>query len=345
MFEEGLKRWAEETGRRFAVSGLEVLSEVRERLGALREGGQIEPGFFFENLNGFRYLDDLGVEDPEAVLMVSVPAPAHVVAIDLGSGPVDGIFPPTYVRYRALFEDILKELRKALGSGAAIGTLKAPLKSISVRMGLTKYGRNNVTYVPGFGSYHQLCGYVVGGEAGKRLRKAFGRPAPEPFETSLDLCGTCRACLKACPTGAIRKDRFLISAEKCYTLYSERGGTLPDGLPTAASACFVGCLACQEACPENRGKLKHERMDVAFTKAETDVLLELGRREAAGEGSVSAGEGHGACGPAPAGIPLGLWAGIVSKFERLDVSESIGSMGRNLEMCRRTLGAPDARPS
>ncbi len=334
MIEDGLRLWADGKGRRFAVSGIEVLTEVRAMLEKRRDEGSIDPGFFRENLNGFRYLDDGDVEDPEAVLLVSAPRPAHVVSFDLGGGPVDGILPPTYVRYRVFFEDVRAELTEALGDGAAIDILKAPLKSLSVHMGLSAYGRNNVTYVPGFGSYHQLCGYVVGGEAGRRLREAFGRPTLSG-EVLLERCETCRACLKACPTGAIQEHRFLISAEKCYTLYSERRGALPDGIRPAGPACLVGCLACQEACPENKGLLRHEALDVAFTAEETTALVELGRREAAGKAVERASGSPGDGSPVSTGVPPDLWPGIVAKFERLNISEDIEAIGRNIEAYRQ----------
>ncbi len=189
-------------------------------------------------------------------------------------------------------------------------------------MGLTVYGRNNVTYAPGFGSYHQLCGYVVGGESGRRLRAAFGRARPESAESSLELCRTCRACLKACPTAAIRADRFLISAEKCYTLITESRGALPDGIGAAGPKCLVGCMACQVACPENKGKLTYERLDVAFTDAETEALLELGRCEAAGKGLES--------GMTPDGLSPSVWAAVKDKFGRLRISMDIEAVARNL---------------
>ena len=37
----------------------------------------------------------------------------------------------------------------------------APLKPLAVRLGLVRYGRNNVTYAPGMGSYIQLLGYLT----------------------------------------------------------------------------------------------------------------------------------------------------------------------------------------
>jgi epoxyqueuosine reductase len=317
MIEERLKRWSTEKGRTFAVSGLDVLETARLGLEARRDDGLIDAGFYRDNLGGFGYPGDAGVEGAEAVLIVSVPSPAHVVTFEREAGPVRAVLPPTYVRYRAIFEDVKGEIEAALGGGVRIGILKAPLKSLSVCTGLAAYGRNNLTYVEGSGSYHQLCGYVVGGEAGRRLKTALGRTMPAAIETSLARCRSCRACITACPAGAIREDRFLISAEKCVTLYSERRGPFPAGIRGAASSsCLVGCLECQEICPENKGRLRYELTDVTFTAAETGALIELGRREAVGEN--------------PAWPDTGLWPGIAGKFERFGCSEDAGMFARNL---------------
>ena len=74
----------------------------------------------------------------------------------------------------------------------------------------------------------------------------------------------------------------------------------PEGIRQAGPHCLVGCLACLEACPENKGKLLYERLDIAFTEPETRALLELGRLENAGKGK----EG----GTPPSGTSPALWA-------------------------------------
>jgi epoxyqueuosine reductase len=38
-----------------------------------------------------------------------------------------------------------------------------PLKSLAVRSGLAAYGRNNVCYVPGMGSFLELVGLYMAG--------------------------------------------------------------------------------------------------------------------------------------------------------------------------------------
>ncbi len=321
MIEEALRRWAGAKGARFAVAGVEVIEEVRGKLEERRDKGLIDGALFRQYMSGFRYRDDPGVAEPEAVLLVSLKSPVHFVSFALAGRTFDGLLPSTYYRYQAVFTDVLTELNKAFGEGVPISLLKAPLKSLSVRMGLSLYGRNNVTYVSDSGSYHQLCGYVVGGEPGRRLREAFAGPL-SALESPLERCAACRACRDACPAGAIREDRFLLSAERCNTLFSEARGVLPGGIRLAGPACLVGCLACQVICPENKGKVPYERLGVAFTDPETRALLELGRLEAAGEGKEKR--------TAPAGVAASVWATAQEKFDRLQLSEDLEAVARNL---------------
>ena len=82
------------------------------------------------------------------------------------------------------------------------------------------------------------------------------RPPPravwsEPQE--LERCERCSACLRACPTGAIRADRFLLDTERCLTWVNEDGRPFPAWVEPAWHTCAVGCLRCQQACPENLG--------------------------------------------------------------------------------------------
>lgn len=66
--------------------------------------------------------------------------------------------PPTYLYYPNLrAEEILKRILSPGGYQTARTNL--PLKLLAARSGLGSYGKNNICYVPGMGSYHRLMAF------------------------------------------------------------------------------------------------------------------------------------------------------------------------------------------
>ena len=129
---------------------------------------------------------------------------------------------------------------------------------LAVRSGLAAYGRNNVTYVTGLGSFHRLSAFYsdmpCDGDEWHELRL-------------LDRCVKCRLCHRLCPTGAIARDRFLLHAERCIVFHNEKPWTVPfpAWLDPAWHNCLVGCLLCQAKCPENRDRCRDLSDGCGFT--------------------------------------------------------------------------------
>ncbi len=159
--------------------------------------------------------------------------------------------------------DLLADLLQARGYHITTAPT-LPLKRLAVCSGLAKYGRNNITYVQGMGSFQSLAAFYTDLPVEEGQWRA---------PVMMARCEHCTVCLNNCPTGAIRPDRFLIDNERCLSCLNEVPDPFPDWLPASVHHCLYDCLRCQEACPENKSRVHDVVGPISFDEHETEALL------------------------------------------------------------------------
>jgi len=215
---------------------------------AARFGAWLDAGY----AGGMDYLTRTRVErgDPERLL----PGCRSVLALALAYGPRedDPSWRPVsrYARGRD-YHDLMRPrlaavvdyLRQAAGpataSRAAVDTSAVLERDLAARAGLGWIGKNTNLIAVGGGSY-----FFIGTVLTTAALVADG-PAT-------DHCGTCTACLDACPTQAF-VGPWVLDARRClaYLTIEHRGDVADEWKPEMRDWLF-GCDVCQEVCPWNR---------------------------------------------------------------------------------------------
>lgn len=90
-----------------------------------------------------------------------------------------------------------------------------------------------------------------------------------------DHCGTCTACLDACPTDAI-VEPYVVDSRKCisYATIELRDETLPSSITENQNGWLYGCDICQDVCPWNRFEEPTNELRFEPRKNETSISLD-----------------------------------------------------------------------
>ncbi|UCH85520.1 MAG: tRNA epoxyqueuosine(34) reductase QueG [Candidatus Latescibacterota bacterium] len=147
--------------------------------------------------------------------------------------------------YHTVVGDMLGELDRRLKgrfagmeSRIVVDTQPISERDLAIRAGIGWLGKNTCVISPGYGSWIFLGELIIN----VPLR------SDKPLDT---LCGSCTACIDACPTGAI-VEPFVIDANKCISyLTIEKRGDIPEDYHRSIGSRLFGCDTCQLVCPFN----------------------------------------------------------------------------------------------
>jgi epoxyqueuosine reductase len=263
-----LLRQLDEKGYKGRIVPVHRLRDLQEEIEGHHRQGVLDEEFYQERLTHFHFSPPDDLPEARSLIVVAIPQPQIRFTFTWNGEAISLIVPPTYLHWKRTDQqgrDLVAEIVGAQGYRVAQGRL--PEKLLAAHSGLGAYGRNNICYVEGLGSFH----YPV----------VLFSDLPCPEDTwqearMLERCQECQACLRACPTGAITAERFLLHAERCLTFRNEKPGSVPfpAWLDPAWHNCLVGCMICQRVCPQNKEFLQWVEEGTEFSAEETALLLE-----------------------------------------------------------------------
>lgn len=253
----------EQNGYKGRVVSIQHIDDLKKGIAVHYNEGVIDKTLYDEYLADFNFEIPADFPAVSTLIVTSAPQPQYRVSFTFKGGLYQFIMPPTYSHETdGSVEDVLLDVLRPQGFNLRRASL--PEKLLAVHSGLAKYGRNNISYIEGLGSFYRLRTYYS------------DLPAVDDGWQELQLmeqCNKCRACVNKCPTRAIVEDRFMIQAEKCLTFHNERKDEFPDWIDRSWHNCLIGCMECQSVCPANKKLLHWYEEKESFTEEEGELIL------------------------------------------------------------------------
>ena len=129
-------------------------------------------------------------------------------------------------------------------------------KAWAAKSGLGWVGKNSNLITQKVGSFYFIAELIID------LELDYDAP-------TTDHCGSCTACLDACPTEAIVAP-YVVDGSKCISYFTiELKDNLPQEMKGKFDDWMFGCDVCQDVCPWNRFSKPHNE---PFFQTNSDIL-------------------------------------------------------------------------
>lgn len=143
---------------------------------------------------------------------------------------------------------LLEEIHKAIGEvngRAFVDSAPVMERAWAKRSGLGWIGKNSLLLNREQGSFFFLAELIID------LELEYDGPIK-------DYCGTCTACIDACPTDAI-VEASVVDGSKCISYFTiELKEEIPSDVKGKFENWIFGCDICQDVCPWNRFATPHQ---------------------------------------------------------------------------------------
>lgn len=132
----------------------------------------------------------------------------------------------------------------ALYAVAGRNVVPLPIKRLLAGFGIGEYGRSGLISIPGIGTHFAAEVIPCGDAPDPKWEWSEERPLSGQ-------CAGCRACVEACPKGALAGDGR-VDVDLCLRAQAQyQSPRMPDKSRDMLGASMWGCDICQEACPRN----------------------------------------------------------------------------------------------
>ena len=265
---ERVLREVKVAGWRAAIMPFSSRAEATRGIALRHARGELDEAFYAERVAYLAAEFDSEIPNPRSLFAVAVPDRPVRVRFTFEEKTLEAIVPPTYIHGERSDRAVEERIRKLLApAGSSVARARGPRKAMLALSTLGHYGRNNLVYAAGLGSYHRPVVLVSDVPCEEVPRREEPKALPR--------CSTCKACLAACPTHAIGEDRFLVHAERCLTFWNEKPPDVPfpSWVRPEWHNALVGCLRCQEVCPENRTFIESIVEGPSFDEEATRAFL------------------------------------------------------------------------